>query len=236
MSTKKDFELFLYKHNFDQTFLIHLLPKLSHNTIQLLKNDLQKIHNSNSNSNTLTESNTESSPQTNKIYIFTDGGCKLNGKQNAKAAYSIFFTDNQESPYFSFNTTNLITSDTQPTNQKAELLAILHTFKIISEENNKSNLFVNKEIIIYTDSMYAINCIDKWSKNWLQNNWKNTKGEQVKNKEIINEILTLKQNINYKFYHIFSHTSPPTDNTSFDYFLWHGNNTVDTNIHKLLNH
>jgi ribonuclease HI len=184
-------------------------------------------------------------------YVFTDGGCKRNGNPNSKAAYSVFFTENQDSPFFKFNTSQHLTEE--PTNNRAELSGILYIFKTIYE--NKT-LFQNQHIIICTDSMYSINCIQKWSKNWLLNNWKNAKGQDVKNKKLIQEILRyhndlhrsgasarqgdLQDNLqgdisfNIKFQHIFSHTKPPSDKNTLSYYLWFGNNKVDENINKLL--
>jgi ribonuclease HI len=88
--------------------------------------------------------------------------------------------------------------------------------------------------------MYSINCIDKWSKNWIKNNWKNAKGENVKNQDIIKSILTIKSsitnhNISISFNHIFSHLQEPSDNQSLQYMLWYGNKKVDDNINDLLN-
>jgi ribonuclease HI len=179
--------------------------------------------------------------QQDTLYIFTDGGCKRNGNQNSKAAYSVFFTENQDSPFFQFNTSQHFTEE--PTNNRAELSGILYIFKTIYE--NKT-LFQNQHIIICTDSMYSINCIQKWSKNWLLNNWKNAKGKDVKNKELIEEILNYRNDLqsasarqgdlqfNIKFQHIFSHTKPPSDKNTLSYYLWFGNNKVDENINKLL--
>ena len=180
------------------------------------------------------------------FFIFTDGGCKRNGNQNSKAAYSVFFTENQDSPFFQFNTSQHFTEE--PTNNRAELSGILYIFKTIYE--NKT-LFQNQHITICTDSMYSINCIEKWSKNWLLNNWKNSKGKDVKNKELIEEILNYRNDLhqsgasdrqgdlhylqfNIKFQHIFSHTKPPSNKNTLSYYLWFGNNKVDENINKLL--
>jgi len=165
------------------------------------------------------------------FFIFTDGGCKRNGNPNSKAAYSVFFTENQDSPFYKFNTSQHLTGE--PTNNRAELSGILYIFKTIYE--NKT-LFQNQHITICTDSMYSINCIEKWSKNWLLNNWKNAKGKDVKNKELIEEILNYQGDLhlNIKFQHIFSHTKPPSDKNTLSYYLWFGNNKVDENINKLL--
>jgi ribonuclease HI len=141
-----------------------------------------------------------------------------------------------DSILYELNTTRLVVKE--PTNNKAELSAIRYVFKTILEN---MKLFTNKTVIICTDSMYSINCIEKWSKGWVKNNWKNAKGEDVKNQDIIKNTLTFKarindsnNNIQIKFNHVFSHTQEPDDPTSLKHFLWKGNNTVDENIKKIL--
>jgi len=232
MSSKKDFEIFLYKNKYNTKTLIDFLPQLSCKTITYLLKDLGY---QDTKTDTTKETNND-----NKLYIFSDGGCKSNGKklsskQEAVAAYSVFFTDDNTSPFYKFNTTNLL--DDEPTNNKAELSAILLIFEIIYDN---IELFKTHKILICTDSMYSINCIDKWSKNWVKNNWKNAKGESVKNQDIIKNILEKKKyitdkNMEISFNHVFSHLQEPDDKHSLQYKLWYGNKKVDDNINYLLN-
>lgn len=42
--------------------------------------------------------------------------------------------------------------------------------------------------------MYSINCVTEWFKKWRNNNWTNSKGENVANKEIIEQILDIHEN------------------------------------------
>jgi ribonuclease HI len=219
MSLKKDFDIFLYKNKLNTKTLLDISDKLSPKTIEYLLSDLKdNIHLKNS----LKES----------LYIFTDGGCLSNGKKNAKAAYSVFFTKDIDSPFFSFNKTKTISD---PSNNKAELYGIKTAFKTISQN---IDMFKNYHVIICTDSMYSIKCIDTWSKGWIKNNWKNSKGEDVKNQDIIKEILNYKKlccdDVEVSFKHIFSHTKSPEDKSSLQYILWEGNNIVDENIKNLL--
>lgn len=222
MSSKKDFEIFLYKNKYNTKTLIDFLPQLSSKTINCLLNDLGY------------KTTTKDNKDNNKLYIFSDGGCRSNGKKSSSGAYSVFFTDDKMSPFYTFNTTKILNDE--PTNNKAELLGILLIFEIIY---NNIELFKNKEIIICTDSMYSINCIDKWSKNWIKNNWKNAKGENVKNQDIIKSILEKKsfivnKNIPISFNHIFSHLQEPSDTQSLQHLLWYGNKKVDDNINEFL--
>lgn len=217
--SRKEFELFLYKNKYNQKNLIDIIPELSSKTISNILFDLQK------------DTGNAQGVDTNKLYVFTDGGCKSNGKKNARAGYSIFFTDDTESNLYPLNKTRLLI--TEPTNQKAELTAIKQLFSTIVKN---AELFRDKEIIVCTDSMYSINCIEKWSKNWQKNDWKTAKNEPVKNMEIIQDILRLKDLILAKivFKHVFSHTVEPSDKNSLKYKIWLGNNIVDSNINKLL--
>ena len=220
MSSKKDLELFLYKNKLNTTTIIDLLENLSSKTVNSLMFDLKQKFESRDSQNSQ-----------NKMFIFTDGGCINNGRKNAKAAFSIYFTEDHNSPFYKFNTTELIND---PSNNKAELSGIRKVFQTCFKNKDlfKDNF---KEIFICTDSMYSIKCIDTWSKNWVKNNWKNAKGEPVKNKEIIMDILNYKkdiekENIEINFKHIFSHTKCPQEQDSLQYFLWKGNDIVDKNI------
>jgi ribonuclease HI len=168
------------------------------------------------------------------LYIFSDGNCKSNGKKNAKGGYSVYF--GEELPFSQFNTT--VIENNQPTNNKMELSAIRYIFKTISENQE---IFKDINVVIVSDSQYSINCINGiWSDNWIKNGWKNSKGEEVKNKELIQEILELKYQVNVKnqcitkFRHVFSHQQEPSDKSSIEWKLFNGNRIVDTNINKML--
>lgn len=214
----KQLQIFLYKNKLNEMSIMDLLNRFSTTTVKNIINDLGII---------------EEVKESNDLYIFSDGNCKGNGKKNARGGYSVFFTNDTDSPYYKFNKTRLIV--TSPTNNKAELSGIKYIFQTILENED---IFKDKKNIICTDSMYSINCIDKWSKNWSKNGWKNSKGEEVKNKELIKDILTCKesidQNIKITFKHILSHTQEPLDKNSLEYKLWLGNYIVDNNINKIL--
>jgi ribonuclease HI len=220
MTTRKDFEIFLYKNKLNTTTLIEVIENLSTKTIELLKRDLEtkeEIHTENNN---------------NVIYVFTDGNCKNNGKEKSKGGYGVFFTNDEDSPYYELNTVRLVI--TNPTNQKSELMALEKLFSIISE--NDVLFDAKKTVIVCTDSMYSINCIEKWSKNWLRNNWKTAKGEEVKNADIIKSILSKRMGCKCKveFRHVRSHMAAPKNTNTIEYKIWQGNYTVDGMINKLL--
>lgn len=149
-----------------------------------------------------------------KITVFTDGACWNNGKANAKAGYGVF-VPKQESHFEVKISEKLIE---QPTNQRAELVAILEAIKLLKE--------TKCSILIYTDSMYSINCLTKWCKNWIKNDWKNSNKEEVKNQDLIKETLELTEGCFVEFIHINSHTKPPPKETQ-EHFVWKGNFVAD---------
>ena len=164
----------------------------------------------------------------NDYLVFVDGGCSGNGKKDAKAGFSVHFENHPI-----FGATKKIDGNT---NNAAELSSILYSFNII---NTHSKEFQDKNVIIISDSMYSIKCVNSLSKQWLQNGFKTSVGKDVLNKEIIMEILKIKEElklkkINVSFKHIFSHKPPPQDVESNEYKLWFFNNLVDSNITQLL--
>jgi ribonuclease HI len=218
---KQSLELFLYKQGLQSKTLVELIPSLTNKTIIYLLKDLGF------------EKTNIKEEKNDIIYIFTDGGCKNNGKKNAIAAYSVFFNDESESEYFQFNTSGLVIKE--PSNQRAELTAILKSFQIIYE--NKE-LFEKKNIIIVSDSIYSINCITKWCKNWKLNGWKTSKNEIIKNQDVIQEMVQLYEKLqlicDIKFKHVFSHTVEPSEKDTLNYLLWLGNKRADENVSQVL--
>ena len=146
----------------------------------------------NTTNNTTNNNNNLNIIGNNILVIYTDGACSNNGKKNAKAGIGIYI-DNMYSISEKL--------EGKQTNQRAELYAILKSLKIININDYTS-------IIIYTDSQYSINCITKWIKNWIKNNWKDKHNKPVKNKDLIEPIYNIyKTNNNIKFTHILAHTN-----------------------------
>lgn len=80
-------------------------------------------------------------------YVYTDGACSNNGKDNASAGIGIFFGINDKR-----NLSKKI--DGKQTNNTAELSAIIEAYYII--ENDIMN---GKKIAIVSDSEYALRCV-----------------------------------------------------------------------------
>lgn len=157
----------------------------------------------------------------NKLCVFTDGSCLNNGKKNSTGAIGVFFSDDDDDNYG-----QAIENDgNKITNQTMELLACIQAFSII--ENKVANGLKFKMIYIYTDSTYLINCINKWYVQWEKNGWKNSKGKDVENKDLIKVLYELKSKYIVIFKHVRSHQEPPFDQDSEEYRCWYGNYMAD---------
>lgn len=75
------------------------------------------------------------------------------------------------------------------TNNFAELAGFLYAFQAAKEIEGL------QELIIRPDSQYALDCISAYGDGWRNNGWKTKNGDPVKNPEIIEEILKLRDEI-----------------------------------------
>ena len=103
------------------------------------------------------------------IKIYTDGSCLKNPGNGGWAA--IIFINN-EKIVISGNKKNT-------TNNQMELLAAIEALKKIPER---------QKIQIYTDSKYVKQGITEWIEKWIQNNWKTSSKQKVKNVDLWKEL------------------------------------------------
>lgn len=132
--------------------------------------------------------------------IYTDGACSNNGLQNAKAGVGIHFSPKNKQK---LEDVSLKLDIEKPTNNKAELIAILMTLDLCDKNN------INDKIIIFTDSQYSIQCITLWFPDWLKkDNLKNKK-----NIDILRKIYSLYKKLNVQFQYIKAHTNLQDDHS-----------------------
>lgn len=165
-----------------------------------------------------------------EIVIFTDGACNNNGKNYAKGGVGVFFQGSGERISQSFvEVSKELLGDIdigKPTNQKAELLAILKALKTNEEINKGDVLKPSPPVIIKTDSMYCVNIFTKWYLSWERKGWKLSTGKEVMNKEIIQEVLKyMKDRRNIFFEYVPAHKEEPLDPKK--HADWYGNRIAD---------
>lgn len=155
----------------------------------------------------------------NVIYIFTDGSCNNNIPNNQRrCGFGIYF------PFNEFKNVKGTIQSNNKTNQLGEVYAMYHLFKQILSDYN-----YDKNIIIFSDSMYVINCITEYSPKWKSYGWTKSDGSDICHLSYIKYIYEIyEKNMNsIQFIHVRSHLKKPSNTLSFDYFKWLGNKEAD---------
>ena len=124
------------------------------------------------------------------IKIYTDGSCLSNPGNGGWAA---IINMNGEIKKISGNEKNT-------TNNRMELTAPINALKNINSKD---------PIEIFTDSKYVKNGITEWINTWVLNNWKTSKKENVKNKDLWLELHKLNQSLNVKWNWVKAHAGDP---------------------------
>lgn len=118
-----------------------------------------------------------------KIRIYTDGACSDNPGPGGWA--SIWVSDNGIKVISGCNPNT--------TNNQMELTAVVVSLRRVRNFlTTLSNPWMSKEYEIYSDSAYVVNSINNnWVDRWMLNDWKTSKGDDVKNVELWMECLRL---------------------------------------------
>jgi len=127
-----------------------------------------------------------------EYYVYTDGACSNNGKNNALAGIGIFFGIDDPR-----NVSKKV--EGKQTNNVAELSAIIETYFII--ENDVIN---GKKISIVSDSEYAIKCVSSYGEKCSKKGW----NVDIPNKELVKNAYDMYKNkTNIQFIHVKAHTN-----------------------------
>lgn len=175
------------------------------NFIKVNEKNIDDINNNIENHNIIVNSKDDNIVFNPDYYVYTDGACSNNGKDNALAGIGIFFGINDNR-----NISKKI--EGKQTNNTAELSAIIETYHII--ENDILN---GKKIAIVSDSEYAIKCVSSYGEKCYKKCW----NVDIPNKDLVKIAYEMyKDKLNIQFIHIKAHTNN-TDIHSF------GNDNAD---------
>lgn len=137
-----------------------------------------------------------------KVHIYTDGACSGNQLQENIGGWGavLEYGDYQkELSGFAINTTN----------NRMEMMALIESLKALKKEN--------LEIQVFSDSSYLTNCFrDKWYINWEKNNWRNSKGDPVENKDLWEELFSLVTKHKIEFYRVKGHVNLKQDSKKLE--------------------
>ena len=133
--------------------------------------------------------------KSNSIIIYTDGSSLGNPGPGGYGCV-IVFTEKEL-------VVELGAYENATTNNKMELTAILTALEYLK----KNNISSDAEIVIHTDSSYAINGITKWIFGWQKNNWITSTKTPVLNEELWKQLISLKNYFkSLSFEHVRGHS------------------------------
>ena len=137
-----------------------------------------------------------------KVTIYTDGACSGNPGPGGWGAVMIYNDIKKEISGGSKETTNNI----------MEITAVIESLKLLKEPC---------EVELYSDSSYVVNAfLQNWIESWQKNNWRNSKKEEVKNKELWLELIELTKVHKVNFNKVKGHSDNDLNNRC-DYLATH---------------
>lgn len=129
-----------------------------------------------------------------KVTIYTDGACS--GNPGPGGWGSILMAGN--------NQKEISGGQKDTTNNIMELTAVIEALKLLKRPC---------EVDLYSDSAYVVNAfLQDWISGWVKNNWKNSSKEEVKNKELWQELVELTQTHKVTFHKVKGHSDNEYNN------------------------
>lgn len=129
-----------------------------------------------------------------KVTIYTDGACSGNPGPGGWGALLMYNGIKKEISGGSKNTTNNI----------MELTAVIEGLKLLKYPC---------EVDLYSDSSYVVNAfLQGWIYNWIKKGWKTAGGDEVKNKEIWQELYALTKTHKVNFIKVKGHADNEFNN------------------------
>lgn len=158
--------------------------------------------------------------------VFVDGACRGNGRHYwPSAGYGVYYgPDDDRNVAIALSD---VDPDIKPTNQRAELLALLHALRNIKSDLSWSR--ARCPVRILSDSQYAVKSFNIWSDNWRNNGWRNNRGTTISNVDLIREMVLLKDSIN-KHYNWKN-----WDDVEVKYIQGHSGNLANEEADRLAN-
>jgi ribonuclease HI len=124
--------------------------------------------------------------------VYVDGACKGNGQPGAKGAAAAVFR-----PKYGKHTwfTRVLPRYPTPTNQRAEITAIIIVLEEALIKYQELDQSPRLYLRIYSDSKYAVACMNEWIYKWTQNNWTTSAGYEVVNRDLIERASNLDDDV-----------------------------------------
>ena len=129
-----------------------------------------------------------------EVIIYTDGACSGNPGPGGWGAILMINENKKEISGGNKNTTNNV----------MELTAVIEALKLLKRPCN---------VNLYSDSAYVVNAfLQNWIFGWIKHGWKNSNKEDVKNKELWQELISLTKVHNVTFHKVKGHADNKYNN------------------------
>ena len=121
------------------------------------------------------------------VIIYTDGACSGNPGKGGWGAVLIYGNIERE----------ISGTEESTTNNRMELTACIEALKLLKEPCKVS---------LYSDSAYVVNAfLQDWISSWLKNNWRNSKKEEVLNRDLWEQLIELNNKHQIQFIKVKGH-------------------------------
>lgn len=128
------------------------------------------------------------------VTIYTDGACSGNPGPGGWGAILMFGE----------NTKEISGGKKDTTNNVMELTAVIEALKLLKRPCN---------VDLYSDSAYVVNAfLQNWIWGWIKKGWINSNKEEVKNKELWQELVNLTKVHNVTFHKVKGHSDNEFNN------------------------
>ena len=129
-----------------------------------------------------------------EVIIYTDGACSGNPGPGGWGAILMLGDHKKEISGGKKDTTNNV----------MELTAVIEALKLLKRPC---------KVQLYSDSAYVVNAfLQDWISGWIKRNWKNSNKEEVKNKELWQELISLTKVHDVKFIKVKGHSDNEFNN------------------------
>ena len=111
--------------------------------------------------------------------IYCDGSCRGNGTANAEGGFGVVVVDNGKvvNTYAEMHK--------QTTNNRMEIMAIMWAIVTYYEE------IAAGDVIIFSDSQYAVNSFSNWIWSWYNRGWKKSNKQTPENLTLLKKYVTI---------------------------------------------
>lgn len=129
-----------------------------------------------------------------KVIIYTDGACSGNPGPGGWGSILMMGENIKEISGGKKDTTNNV----------MELTAVIEALKLLKRPC---------KVDLYSDSAYVVNAfLQNWILGWIKNSWKNSSKEEVKNKELWQELFSLTKIHDVTFHKVKGHADNEYNN------------------------